>query len=1047
MTLKRGLYDLLTTDALSRAIAASPYDLAEITPLSADGSTERLIDGLSRQLRAILDDVTGVGDDRQFAQLTLINSLLHTVREEHPRAAAEVDSIKAPAHVLRAIYGPGATAPTAPQTGLSAPWLFTAGKGSPSLLNELRLEAAACDQIDILVSFITVSGVRKLIDVLRSATAAGAGGEGRTKIRVLTTTYTGATEIEALDDLARLNGCEVKVSLDGRRTRLHAKAWIFKRQTGFGSAYVGSANLSGAALMGGLEWTVKFTERGQEALFTRAGAHFDTLWLDEEFTPYVHDNPESRAAVAEALRREGGDYTPDLATFFDLQPKPYQADMLEQLARERANGRFRNLLVAATGTGKTVVAALDYRATCAALGHRPRLLFVAHRAQILRQALRTYREALRDHSFGELLSGGTNPQHQDHLFASIDSLTSRDLVARMGADYWHTVVIDECHRLAADRFHQLATTIQPTHLLGLTATPERSDGKPIERYFTPRPDGSPAVELRLWDALDMQLLSPFEYFACDDDTDFSEVPWDKPSERAVLSSLVAANTVRARMVLTEWHRLAGNPRRSKALVFCVSVEHAKFMTAKLNEAGLPALCVTGDTPRADQIRAPKKLANGDVCALVTVDLYNEGVDIPDVDTLILLRPTQSPVLFQQQIGRGLRLSPGKTSCLVLDFVGQQRVDFRFDKLLSGITGLTRTELIDAVEHGFGSLPPGCHIQLQQQTRAQVLKSLRTLVNQTWRRLTSELQTYSTLKGTRAVRLGDFLHDQRIAVDEIYRDSTPSGWTSLKRTAGLLATEPTDDELPLSKRYGDLLHIDDPEQLRVMRRVAESRAEYSPATSEEALRAQMLAYQVDSGRAPLPYQAFVERISASPVCADELGELADVLAARSRIERRPIPGLSDAPLQLHGAYRSREILTAVGHQTAIVRPFFGEGVLTLKGREIQLLFVTLDKSQGFHSTISYHDYAVSPSRFHWQTQNAAGHDTMGGRRYLESPGNGWAFQLFVRVSVDDPYRACGPVHLASEDDVTGDRPMSITWTMEVPLPPKLFSDFSVLRGQA
>jgi DNA or RNA helicases of superfamily II len=1048
MTLKRGLYELLTTDGIARSLAESSHDLAELTPLSVDETTDRVVDGLSRQLRAILDDITGHRDDRQLAQLALVNSLLRKVRQDHPRSAEAVDLIQAPAEVLRAIHAPGTASPFAPQTGLSAPWLFTAGKGSPSLLNELRLEAAACDQIDILVSFITMPGVRKLIDVLRGATAAAAGGEGRTKIRVLTTTYTGATEIEALDDLARLNGCEVKVSLDGRRTRLHAKAWIFKRQTGFGSAYVGSANLSASALLGGLEWTVKFTERGQEALYTRAGAHFDTLWLDDEFTPYLHDDPESRAAVRESLRREGGDYVPDVATFFDLQPKPYQADMLEQLARERAYGRTRNLLVAATGTGKTVVAALDYRATCAALGgQRPRLLFVAHRAQILRQALRTYREALRDHSFGEIFVGGTKPQHQDHLFASIDSLTARDLVGRMGADYWHTVVIDECHRLAADRFHQLVTRIRPTHLLGLTATPERSDGQPIERYFTPRPDGSPAVELRLWDALDMQLLSPFEYYACDDETDFSEVPWDKPGETAVLNSLVAANTIRARMVLTEWHRLAGNPRRSKALVFCVSVEHAKFMTAQLNEAGLPALCVIGETPRADQIRAPKKLANGDVCALVTVDLYNEGVDIPDVDTLILLRPTQSPVLFQQQIGRGLRLSPGKTSCLVLDFVGLQRVEFRFDKLLSGITGLTRTELVDAVEHGFGSLPPGCHIQLQQQTRDQVLRSLRSLVRQTWRRLTNELQTYSTLKGTRDVRLGDFMHDQRIDVDEIYRDSTPSGWTSLRRTAGLLGTEPIADEMPLSRRFGDLLHIDDPEQLRVMRRVSEQRADYRPESDDEAIRAQMLAYQVDSGKAPLPYHEFVDRVSASPACAEELGELADVLAARSRLERRQIPGLSEAPLQLHGAYRSREILTAIGYQTATSRPFFAEGVLSLKRKKQQLLFVTLDKSQGFHSSIAYHDYAVSPSRFHWQTQNSAGQDTMVGRRYLESATNGWTFQLFVRVGKNDPYRACGAVHLVSADDVTGDRPMNITWTLDFPLPPKLFSDFSVLRGQA
>ncbi|MEO8336070.1 MAG: DUF3427 domain-containing protein [bacterium] len=1033
------------TNAVARSIEASRPDVADLVPLSSEETVERVVDALARQLRMLLDDIGGA-EDRTLVQLAFVNTLLAKMRGESKESGEVLEEVATPGRVLRSIHGPGASAPLAPDTGLSSPWLFTAGKGSPSLLNELRREAAACDQIDILVSFITVSGVRKLIDVLRSVTAASAAGRGRTRIRVLTTTYTGATEIEALDDLARLNGCQVKVSLDGRRTRLHAKAWIFKRHTGFGSAYVGSANLSGAALMGGLEWTVKFTERGQEALYTRAQAHFDSLWLDDEFTSFIHDNPESRASVAEALRREGGEYTPDHSTFFDLQPKPYQADMLEQLARERAHGRTRNLLVAATGTGKTVVAALDYRATCEALGHRPRLLFVAHRAQILRQAMRTYREALRDHSFGELLTGGVQPQHQDHLFASIDSLTSRDVVARMGVDYWHTVVIDECHRIAADRFHQFATAIQPTHLLGLTATPERSDGQPIERYFTPRPDGGPAVELRLWDALDMQLLSPFEYYACDDDTDFSEVPWNKPGETAALSSLVAANSARARMVVDEWRRLAGHPRRSKAIVFCVSVEHAKFMTVKLNEAGLPALCVTGETPRVEQIRAPRRLATGEVCAIVTVDLYNEGVDIPDVDTLVLLRPTQSPVLFQQQIGRGLRLSPGKSSCLVLDFVGHQRKDFRFDKLLSVLTGLTRRELIDAVEYGFGSLPPGCHIQLQQQTREQVLRSLRNLVQQSWRRLTSELQTYSTLRGTRDIRLGDFLHDQRIGLEEVYRNSGQSGWTSLRRDAGLLSSASTDDESVLSKRFGDLVHLDDPEQLRLIRRVAETPAKYSPASDEEALRVQMLANQVDSGKAPISYGAFLDRIATSPACADELGELADVLAARSRVEIRPIPGLQDVPLQLHGAYRIREILTAVGYQSATKRPFFAEGVLTLKDRKLQLLFVTLDKSEGFHSSIAYHDYAVSSSRFHWQTQNAAGPDTPGGRRYLESQANRWTFQLFVRVDVNDPYRACGPVQLASQDDITGDRPMSITWTLAVPLPPKLFADFSVLRGQ-
>src|ERR1039458_2724058 len=318
--------------------------------------------------------------------------------------------------------------------------------------------------------------------------------------------------MEALDYFAGLPGCDIKVSLDGRRTRLHAKAWIFHRKTGFGSAYVGSANLSGAALVGGLEWTVKFTEQGQPGLFTRAQAHFETLWNDSEFQDYDAANSEHRSELARALKREAGDQISATTTFFDLEPKDYQKDMLEQLALEREHGRFRNLVVAATGTGKTVVAAFDYRAACLAVDGRPRLLFVAHRKEILAQAGRTYRDVLRDGSFGELLADGSEPQSHDHLFAVIDSVCARDLVARCGADYWHTVVVDECHRLAADRFDAFVKSVRPKILLGLTATPERSDGKPIFAYFDNRPDGSPAVELRLWHALDLQLLSPFEYY-------------------------------------------------------------------------------------------------------------------------------------------------------------------------------------------------------------------------------------------------------------------------------------------------------------------------------------------------------------------------------------------------------------------------------------------------------------------------------------------------------------------------------------------------------
>lgn len=1057
MALPDGLYDLLLTEGLARSLADLDPSRADVSALKG-GAAQFLAEVITRQLSTILDDVSGDEAEKAKRQLELVNGLLVMLRQRLAGSSADgassagevVDLVAPPLRVLRAVQRDQQFL-VSPEIGLGVPWLFTAGKGSPSLLQEIRRELASSDQVDILVSFITVSGVRKLQDVLQQITAKGAQQDGqaqpKTRLRILTTTYTGATEARALDELARLPGCEVRVSLDGRRTRLHAKAWLFQRKTGFGSAYVGSANLSGAALTGGLEWTVKLTQRAQEALFARAVAHFETLWADSEFQRYDPDNVEHRQALAAALGREsfGGEPSATIS-FFDLQPKTYQLEMLEQLTTERAHGRTRNLLVAATGTGKTVVAAFDYRNTCRIEGGRPRLLFVAHREEILRQALRTYREVLRDPEFGDLLTGSHQPERWDHLFATIDSVTSRDLVATVGADHWNTVVVDECHRLAADRFDAFAKAVRPSVLLGLTATPERSDGQPIAPYFDSRPDGSPAVELRLWHALDLQLLAPFEYYACDDATDFSEVPWDRPGEREAVDNLVTGNDVRAKLVINEWRRLASDAQQSRAIVFCVSVAHAEFMTDWLNRAGLPAACVVGTTASEERRRAPQRLLSGELCALVTVDLYNEGIDLPMVDTLLLLRPTQSPVLFQQQIGRGLRLAPGKESCLVLDFVGQHRAEFRFDRLLSSLTGLSRRELVDGVENGFGSLPPGCHIHLQRQTREQVLQGLRSLTSQNWRRLKIELQTYASLRGRTSVQLADFLHDQALELEDIYRTGTGqgrSGWTSLKRDAGLIVAEPGPEEDYFSRRFGDLLHVDDPRRLDVMTAVGSGQGGSSALHSEEALGVQMLAYQIDGRheQAAGP-DAFLERLERHPAIAAELVELSALLQARSTLGAHPVPGLEDTPLCLHAGYGAREILTAVGWLTASRRVPFQAGTLSLLSRQTELLFVTLDKSEGYHDRIAYHDYAISAERFHWQSQNSAGPDTTGGRRYLESTTNGWQFQLFVRPRKGEAYRACGPVTLESAE---GDRPMSIVWRLQTPLPARLFREFSVLRG--
>ena len=385
--------------------------------------------------------------------------------------------------------------------------------------------------------------------------------------------------------------------------------------------------------------------------------------------------------------------------------------MLESLAAERTvHDRHRNLIVAATGTGKTVIAALDYRNLCVHdASDRPSLLFVAHRQEILDQSLRTYREVLADAGFGELYVGGARPERWKHVFASIQSLHSYG-VASLPADAYSIVVIDEFHHAEASTYRAVLNRLEPRELLGLTATPERADGVDVRSFF----GGRTAAELRLWDALSDGLLTPFHYFGIADGTDLRSIQWSRGGyDLGTLSNLYTGNDARAAIILKNLKDKVTDVGRMRALGFCVSVAHAQYMARVFNEAGIPAASVTGGTHQNDRVEALRALRDRRVNILFTADLFNEGLDLPSVDTVLFLRPTESATIFLQQLGRGLRLAPDKPVLTALDFVGHQRKEFRFDVRYRALTGTTRRGLAHQVEQGFPFLPSGSQTRIRE----------------------------------------------------------------------------------------------------------------------------------------------------------------------------------------------------------------------------------------------------------------------------------------------------------------------------------------------
>lgn len=383
---------------------------------------------------------------------------------------------------------------------------------------------------------------------------------------------------------------------------------------------------------------------------------FDSYWEQRAFQSY--DTERDAEQLDAALARNGGKLTaaPDSETGLEVQPFLHQIEMLEDLEAERDKGHHRNLLVAATGTGKTVIAALDYKRLCDAAGRDLTLLFVAHRQEILKQSLRMYRNVMQKGSFGELFVGDHKPSDWKHVFARVQSLAALG-VDKVQPDHFDVVVIDEFHHAHAPTYRKLIESLNPLELLGLTATPERGDGVDVAKQFF---EGRSASELRLWDALDADLLVPFHYFGISDDVDLSRLEWKRGSyDVAQLDELYTGNEARAGKVIRELRDKLTSTEYMGAIGFCVSVQHAGYMAEVFNRAGIASVAVSGQTDDRERADALQQLRERRINCIFAVDLFNEGLDLPEVDTILLLRPTQSATIFLQQLGRGLRRADDK----------------------------------------------------------------------------------------------------------------------------------------------------------------------------------------------------------------------------------------------------------------------------------------------------------------------------------------------------------------------------------------------------
>jgi superfamily II DNA or RNA helicase/HKD family nuclease len=1020
-----GLYDTLITEALSETIATLDRSLVPIKgELRAAEAPDRISLHIARLVARAVDTV----DERERAKAGLALAR-HLVKEIHSAVAqAEVipEQLIETGEVLQAIArrNPDGTPEdiAGPLIPLLDTTLLTNAPGEPRVGSQLVTEIESADAICVVMAFIRYSGLRPLVEALRKHCAAGK------PLRVLTTIYTGSTEARALDVLVEL-GAAVRVSYDITGTRLHAKGWMFDRHSGFTTAYIGSSNLTHSAQHDGLEWNVRISGARNPSVIEKLSAVFESYWSSSDFEPYVRSEFEDRL---KAGNTQSG--SPALSPI-ELMPQPFQERLLEQIEVSRQLGHHRNLLVAATGTGKTVMAALDYVQLKFRLP-RSRLLFVAHREEILQKSLETFRIALRDHSFGELWVGGKRPLSFDHVFASIQSLSAAGLTD-LAADHFDVVIVDEFHHAAAKSYTSLLSHIRPLELLGLTATPERADGLSLLHWF----DNRIAAELRLWDAIEQHRLCPFSYYGIHDGVDVRDVPWRRGRgyDTDQLTNVLTANDARAHLVAKQLVEHVADISRIRALGFCVSVRHAEFMARAFNKIDIPSVAVSGETDSISRVQALKDLAAGRVNVVFSVDLFNEGVDVPTVDTLLLLRPTESATLFLQQLGRGLRKHPSKSACTVLDFVGQHRKEYRFDQRFRALLGGSRADVVDQVKNGFPFLPAGCHMQLDRVASGIVLESIKRAIPSRWAAKVEELR--SMRRGLADVSLEQYLDQSGLDLADIY-DSNHS-WSELREAAGLPVAGAGPDNDRVRRACGRMLHIDDLNRIDTFQKFLSSGPpDIDELSTHDRRLLRMLVASVAGSALErnATLGAATSLLWEHPQIIAEVQELLGVLRQRVNHVHQPIADRAEVPLRVHARYTRTEILSAFGVGDAAMPPEWREGVRFVRDARVDLFVFTLDKTAGqFSPTTRYKDYAISRDLIHWESQSTVRESSDTGQRYQKHVSMGTSILLFARLRSDDrAFWFLGPATYVSH---VGELPMAITWKLRHPLPGDLFAQFA------
>jgi superfamily II DNA or RNA helicase len=1046
--MNQGIYEELITKLVAHKINELDKNAYHLNKTKIDKVEASIIlaKHLSSTIKRAFNFISG--ENQLELQIAIANKIIQFLKEELNKEDFNNDLIEVEGEILKAVFTKVDAhfsdfdlhlKEITPYTRLTHSELFTGGNVGLSLESELKKEILSANRIDLLVSFIKFKGIIILEKELQEFTKRGG------KLRVITTTYMGASDYKAIQLLSKLENTEVKVSYNTGNERLHAKAYLFFRDTGFHTGYIGSSNFSRSALTDGLEWNIKITTKEVSHIIDKFQKTFDSYWQSDDFE--LFDDSINKEKLITSLNQGKISKTTDINySLFEVKLYPFQLEILEKLEVERSvHERNRNLVVAATGTGKTVISAFDYK-NFRQNNKSSKLLFLAHRKEILTQSLATYRGILRDNNFGELWVDGIEPANYEYVFASVQTLNNRIESLSHSPEFFDYIVIDECHHLTANSYRATINYFKPKILLGLTATPERMDGGDIQEDF----HNKIAAEIRLPEALNRKLLCPFQYFGVSDSIDLSNIGWEKGRYVASqLTNIYTTNDRRLSEIFQALEKYTKDVMDIRALGFCVSMEHAKFMAEKFSLAGFKADYLTSaNNQNRDLVRS--QLLNKEINYLFVVDIFNEGVDIPEIDTVLFLRPTESLTIFLQQLGRGLRLAENKDCLTVLDFVGNARPEYNFENKFRALIGKTTTTVHKEIEDNFPHLPLGCSIVLEKKAKEIILENIKAATTLTHNQIIGKIRNFNN-QTTLPLNLKNFTEFNNISIQAIYKRGS---WKRLCQEAGVIdifdSTNVKEIYSAISNKW---LSTSSTSYFKFILKLAKDNFQFkiSDLNPDEKTMLLMLHYDVwQNAGGFVSLEESIRAIGKNNVLVNEIKEVLEILEDKIDFREIEIQLPYHQPLKVHARYTRDQILAAFRMNTfeKASSNRIGVGVAENKELNTELLFINLVKSEeNFSPTTMYDDYAINEYLFHWQSQNAAGPDTSKGLSYIKHKEKKKKILLFVREKAKDEFgNTMGYVFVGEGilNEHYGAKPMNIKWKLNEPLPHYLWNYAAKLR---